>query len=378
MERTSVIIPTFNRENFLVEALDSVLNQSFPPAEVIVIDDGSTDNTAARMQAYGDKIHYIKKENTGKADSLNKALEITQHPLIWIMDDDDLAMPDALKTMTSLLDGKPETGIAYGKYKRFTDNSQTGEREMQDGGFWFDGNSENLLVPLMRDFWIHHPGMIVRKSAYDAAGPFSRKYPRLEDYEMALRLAAVTKAAQTDETVFWQRQHDGERADGTAAEKRTQRWISEEKDCFTEVYNNTPLQVFIDVPDETSLTPSQKRHALIERAVIMGRKKLWDFALSDLANASQLENAGEAPLSEQETLALRQIMFSKYGCPEFLENPKIVQSIRHLSALSETGRAISKVLARNQLWFIRTNATELKLKPAFKHMNVMISLMLGR
>ena len=66
---TTAIIPTFNRATFLVETLESVLSQSLPPAEILIIDDGSTDDTPQRMEACTDRIRYIRKENSGKAQA---------------------------------------------------------------------------------------------------------------------------------------------------------------------------------------------------------------------------------------------------------------------------------------------------------------------
>ncbi len=378
LERTSVILPTFNREDYLIEALESVLNQSFPPAEILVMDDGSSDNTQTRMQAYGDKIRYIKKANSGKADTLNQALKIVKHPLIWIMDDDDIAKPDALETLTRLLDGKPDIGIAYGRYNRFQTDSTDGIIVEQDGGYWADCRDSDFLQSTLRDFFVHHPGMLVRKTAYDAAGPFSLEYPRLEDYEMLVRLAQVTKAASTQSIVFLQRQHEGDRVAGLAAEKRFERWIDEEKLFFTKLYSTLPLSTFTPTSSQGgALTPTLEREALIERAVVMARKKLWPNALLDLETASQIDTSS-AKLSSIEINAIRQILFSKYGSPEFLNDPTILAGLKKIRKTSKIGRSITDTIVRGQLWFIRSSLRSGNFATSKHHLAHAISLWFER
>jgi len=372
LERTSVILPTYNRADFLVEAVDSVLNQTLPPAEVLVMDDGSTDDTALKMQPYGDRIRYVQKKNSGKADTINQALKLVQYPLVWIMDDDDIAKPNALKSLTNLLNNKPDIGIAYGKYERFHINEKTKEKSVQGPGYWADCSGENFFQTILQDFFVHHPGMLVRKSTYDAAGPFSLEYPRLEDYEMLVRLAQVTKAANTNDIVFEQRQHDGDRVGGLSADKRTQRWIDEERQFFSKLYDQIPLASYINSTDE-GLPPSKKREALIQRGVVMARKKLWTLALNDLIEAAKLD-VSETDLSECETNALRYILFSKYGSPEFIENSTISDELKSIASLNQTGKAIVKVIARSQLWFIRNSFQNRDIKSTMRHARSMLAL----
>ena len=91
--RVSVLMPTFNRGGMLSEALDSVLGQSIPPHQVVVIDDGSTDDTSERVARYGARIDYIRKDNGGKSSALNLGLTHVTGDYVWVFDDDDVALP---------------------------------------------------------------------------------------------------------------------------------------------------------------------------------------------------------------------------------------------------------------------------------------------
>jgi len=374
VELTSVIVPTFNRSNLLVETLESVLAQSFKPGEILVIDDGSTDNTEEKLQNYSDQISYIKKENSGKAASLNQAIAQAQHPLIWIVDDDDLVAPNALEAMTKLLDGKPDIGVAYGRYTRFFIDAKTHKRHELDCGYWNDCENNEFLIETLKDFFVHHPGMLVRKSAYEAAGPFSTEYPRLEDYEMLVRLARETKAAKSEAVIFHQRQHDGDRVGGLKAEERGQRWQEEEEEFFSKLHKTLPLAKYLaPSPLNTELTPAQKREALINRGVVMARKRLWRQTFKDFKTAISIEGV-EAELTEAEKSALKDIVFSKYGCPEILTDKTIAGKMKLLSETNETGAAIAKSFARSQVWFIRTSLQKLNLPKAIGHLSLALAL----
>jgi hypothetical protein len=353
-ERTTVILPTFNRSALLVETLESLFAQTLPPAEIIVLDDGSTDDTPQRMEAYADRVRYIRKANSGKADSLNNHLKLARHPLIWIMDDDDLALPNALEDMTAVISGRPQIGFAYGRYKRFSID-EAGRRHVWDCGYWRDVADETFPQAILEDFFVHHPGLLVRKSAYEAAGPFQPQYTRSEDYAMLMRLARLFPCAKTDALVFLQRQHDGERFGGLAADKRNERWIEEGREMFKEVRENLTLPEYLPRSrrPEGPLSPAQQREALIVRGAVMARHKLWDEGFDDLAAACAVAGA-QGELNAEEIGAIRRSLFSKFGAPEVLDDPMIGRRLAALASQGPVGRSMARTFARALIFFIRT------------------------
>jgi glycosyltransferase involved in cell wall biosynthesis len=92
----SVVIPTFNRAGLVCKAIDSVLAQSHPATEIVVVDDGSTDNTKDRVKVYGDRIRYIWRENGGLSRARNTGIEAARGPWIAFLDDDDEFLHDKL------------------------------------------------------------------------------------------------------------------------------------------------------------------------------------------------------------------------------------------------------------------------------------------
>lgn len=171
---------------------------------------------------------------------------------------------------------------------------------------------------------------------------------------MLLRLARVTDAVGTDEVVFHQRQHDGDRVGGLAADARTRRWIDEERALFACLYRDWPLAEFLGRPGvQPELDAATTREALIRRGAVMGRKKLWDLALADFQAACRL--LPDVPLTEAERTALRNAFFSKYGCPEVLDDAGIGRQMADLARLGAAGRAMAITFARAQVWFINAN-----------------------
>src|SRR5262245_22080838 len=117
MPRVSVVIPTFNRAGFVREAIESVLAQTFGDWELIVIDDGSTDDTASVVAAFGDpRIRYIRQENRGEGRARNAGLAVATGEWVSFLDSDDRMLPDNLAALIAVSDARPEIDVAYGWY----------------------------------------------------------------------------------------------------------------------------------------------------------------------------------------------------------------------------------------------------------------------
>ncbi len=114
MNKISVIIPVFNGERFIAEAIQSVLNQNYEPLEIIVVDDGSTDGTADVVKNLAGNIHYFYQQNSGISATRNKGIELATGELISFIDADDVWLPDKLKLQTAFLHQNPETEIVIG------------------------------------------------------------------------------------------------------------------------------------------------------------------------------------------------------------------------------------------------------------------------
>ena len=114
MAQVTVIIPTYNRAAYLRLALDSVFSQTWTDFEVLVVDDGSTDDTGEMLRAYPHPVRYISQKNQGDAAARNRGLAETHTPLVAFLDSDDLWLPTKLERQMALLAGRGERTVIYG------------------------------------------------------------------------------------------------------------------------------------------------------------------------------------------------------------------------------------------------------------------------
>ena len=181
--RVSVIIPTYNRAAYLREALASVFRQSLAPWEVIVVDDGSTDETYQVIQESPGAIRFYRQAHQGVATARNLGLEKATGDLVAWLDSDDLWEPTFLATVVSLL-----------AQDRALDGAYTGITLIDSDGAPL-GTSTRLEPPeelhnaLVRDCFLAAPSVVARKKCYDQAGGFDPQFRISEDYDMWLRLA---------------------------------------------------------------------------------------------------------------------------------------------------------------------------------------------
>jgi len=121
MPKVSVLIPTYNREKFLSEAIESVLNQTYQDYELLIVDDGSTDNTKKLVEGYqerfGGRLRYIYKEHTNLPHTRNTALKEAKGKYVAWLDSDDVFYPTKLEKQVKVLDGMGGRGLVH-TYKR--------------------------------------------------------------------------------------------------------------------------------------------------------------------------------------------------------------------------------------------------------------------
>ena len=113
--RVSIITPTYTRPRWLPDAIESALAQTYPDVELIVVNDGSTDNTEDILKPYMDRIVYIYKENSGQGDALNTGIEAATGEYIGRVDDDDLHMPEKTELQVEMFEKNPELGLVAGE-----------------------------------------------------------------------------------------------------------------------------------------------------------------------------------------------------------------------------------------------------------------------
>lgn len=118
-EAYAVVIPAWNAEATIVEAIESLLGQSVPPLEVLVVDDGSTDATAAKVMAYGDRVRLLRQPNRGPGAATSAALAMVSAPLVAFLDADDVWLPGKADSQLRYLAGKPDVSGVFAWVRTF-------------------------------------------------------------------------------------------------------------------------------------------------------------------------------------------------------------------------------------------------------------------
>ena len=122
MVDVSTIIPAYNAERTIAQAVDSALSQEFEGQEVVVVNDGSTDSTAAILEKYGNQIQVVTQSNGGLSAARNAGVRRSTSKYLALLDADDIWLPGKLKMMVSALERNPLASLAFSEYRYFDDN----------------------------------------------------------------------------------------------------------------------------------------------------------------------------------------------------------------------------------------------------------------
>ncbi len=179
--RVTVLMPVYNGERFLNEAIESILAQSFAHFEFLIIDDGSTDRTAEIVNSYHDpRIRFCRNErNLGISATLNKGISLAGSDLIARMDADDISQPDRLRKQYNYMCIHPQCAMVSSWAEVITEDKRFIRLERYRSEFYY----YNLTF----ECWIYHPTVMFRRSCVEAVGMYSQMYS--EDYDLFWKIS---------------------------------------------------------------------------------------------------------------------------------------------------------------------------------------------
>ncbi|MDX2173401.1 MAG: glycosyltransferase family 2 protein [Bacteroidota bacterium] len=198
----SVLMPVYNGEKYLREAIDSILNQSYPNFEFIVINDGSIDSTESIILSYNDnRIRYIKNEiNLGLIQTLNNGFAIAKGKYVARMDADDISLPNRLKHQLEFMLLHPEVGVCGCDYVQFS-----GAVKKHHTAFY---KHDEIFGFMLFNSSIIHPSLLIKKEVLQNINPiFDSNYKHAEDFELWAKLVFTTKFSAIQSTEFEYRLH---------------------------------------------------------------------------------------------------------------------------------------------------------------------------
>jgi glycosyltransferase involved in cell wall biosynthesis len=179
----SVVIPTFNRGWCLGEAVDSVLGQRWSDYELIVVDDGSTDETTELLASYGRRIRVLRQANRGVSAARNLGIRASAGRLVAFLDSDDLWLPQKLAAQVAYFEEHPDALICQTEelWVRKGVRVNPGLRHRKAAGMIFERSLELCLVS--------PSAAMVRRELFDQVGLFDERLPACEDYDLWLRIS---------------------------------------------------------------------------------------------------------------------------------------------------------------------------------------------
>ncbi len=193
----SVVIPTYNRAHLLGRAIQSVLNQTYHDFEIIVVDDGSTDNTEEVVKSFNDpRIHYTRHDqNRGGSAARNTGIKMARGEYIAFQDSDDEWLPEKLqKQMKVFESAPPEVGVVYTGFWRIECDKRiyipSGKISRKEG---------NIQGELLKGNFVTTQATVLKKECFEKAGMFDQRLPRFQDWELFIRISKYYEFKCIDE-----------------------------------------------------------------------------------------------------------------------------------------------------------------------------------
>jgi glycosyltransferase involved in cell wall biosynthesis len=200
--KVSIIIPTYNAAAFLPRAVESVLTQTYPRVQVVVVDDGSTDETPHLLKRFGSPVLCRRQTNRGPAAARNFGLSVAEGEYIGFLDADDWLLPRTLLRHVRVLEARPEYGWVYGDVQYVDEAGNHIDLASQRFRYRQRRRLEGFLFPsLIHGNFIPIHAPFFRRRCLEGAGPFDED-PELigiEDWDLLLRLSLIAPAAYLPE-----------------------------------------------------------------------------------------------------------------------------------------------------------------------------------
>jgi teichuronic acid biosynthesis glycosyltransferase TuaG len=199
----SVVIPVYNHQEFVGDAIESVLAQNYNSLEVLVVDDGSTDNTATVVRNFGNRVRYFYKNNGGTSSALNVGIKCARGTHVCWLSSDDMFLPTKIQKQIKLFENHPGLGMVY------TDWYETDEQANIKKLF----RSPDLLtrnqaaLTLLKGNCINGSTVMIKSDCFKKVGYFKENYLQAHDHEMWLRLCRYFRFGHIPEPLLLYRRH---------------------------------------------------------------------------------------------------------------------------------------------------------------------------
>jgi len=210
----SIVIPAFNCARYLKEAIDSVLNQDYPDIELIVLDDGSTDETPAVLLEYGDRFFWERHANMGQSATLNKGWKMATGEFLGYLSADDSLLPNAISLSVNELKKNRNIVLSYCDYYLMDESSII-------TGRYFSPDYDHLKM-LTHTLCPPGPGVLFRRQPFSRTGFWDTRLRQLPDYDYWLKLALLGPFLRIPEPLARFRVHSESQTCGLVDEEKSE------------------------------------------------------------------------------------------------------------------------------------------------------------
>jgi glycosyltransferase involved in cell wall biosynthesis len=205
----SVVIPTFNCAEFIGGAIQSVLSQTIDDYEIIVVDDGSTDDTPSVVAGFGDRVRYFRQDNQGVAAARNRGIRSASGQIIGFLDADDRWKPDKLERQTSVFSASDEIDVVFSRHENL-DGQTAGFNQYESpdltkllsvvslGSRAYLIEDQDLFQKILRYYLLLTSTVMLKRSCIERVGDFDESLGIAEDTQLWLRIAKRSKVAFVD------------------------------------------------------------------------------------------------------------------------------------------------------------------------------------
>lgn len=232
----SVIIPTYNRTRFISEAVESVLAQTYSDYEILVVDDGSIDNTKDVLLPYQDKVIYIYQKNQGVSAARNTGIRNSKGKYIAFLDSDDMWLPEKLEKQVEILDKYPDISMVYSNIS-YCDEKGRYIRTASKANMFQSGHiPEKVLLWKVNCGYLQT--WLIRKSCFDEIGLLDTTFKMSEDREMSVRIAMNYNIYGLKEPLTMVRQHRPSERLGRSPAKEREYYYFKFLDHFFDKYKD--------------------------------------------------------------------------------------------------------------------------------------------
>lgn len=268
--RVSVIIPTYNRAGLIGRTIENIFEQTYKNIELIIVDDGSTDDTPSVLKRYSDRIRIVSQRNAGPAVARNRGAQMARGELIAFQDSDDLWKPEKLARQVQMLQAEPSVPcclcnvlIRVSDGKPLTAFDYSWIHPDRPEGIWL-----NVFEVLSTRFVLFNQAAMIRRDAFERLGGFNQDLRYLEDYDLPLRLALEGPWAMINDALVLY-------SEGTAGSFSQQAL----RDLI--VLKQCELRIFEQLRELTAEYSNQRALRFLERRLKAVRRQLSATRLKD-------------------------------------------------------------------------------------------------